>query len=633
MFFLFNSMLAILPSAGVVAAVAKDDPAFISPKGAVVARPFDLSQVRLLDSIFQTNEALDEKYILALDPDRLLHTFRINAGLPSSAKPLGGWEAPTCKLRGHFMGHYLSACAEMYAATGDLKFKSRGEYLVSQLARCQEALGTGYLSAFPATEFDTLETKYGGVWAPYYTIHKIMAGLVDQYHYCGNAAALQIAEKMADYFRGRMEKLSPEQVEHVLKTVGKGPQNEYGGMSEVLHNLYAITGKPEYLKFADVFDRPWIMSPLANGKDDLTGIHANTHLAQVIGWARHYELTGDKQSGDAASYFWSQVTSHHSYVTGSNSLQEHFLAPDVEAKGLGNFTGETCNVYNLLKLSEHVFGWRADPVIGDFYELALYNHILASIEPETGMTTYFQPLGSGHFRTYGTPDTSFWCCNGTGIENHAKYGAAIYFHDEQGIWVNLFIPSELTWQEKNVQVRQETTFPQSDRTLLTIKTTNPTRLAMRLRVPSWTHDAGVKLNGVKQDVPVTPGSYVVLDRTWMDGDQIEFTVPMRLHLHHASDDANTVAVMYGPLVLAGDMGKEGIPATLEVTKNTEYSKLIDPVAPKLTGDPGNLAAWIKPSPGQPLTFEMQPGNGGQSITLKPYGSYSHERYAVYWQIQ
>jgi len=601
---------------------AQPDPAFISSDARLKAQPFDLSDIRITGGTWQTNEDLDKRYILSLDPGRLLHMFRVTAGLPSNAKPLDGWEAPTCGLRGHFTGHYLSACAEMYAATGDKQCKDRGTYVVAELAKCQDAMGTGYLSAFPATAFDTLETQYHGVWAPYYTIHKIMAGLLDQYHYCGNEQALKVAEKMAGYFRARVSKLTPDQVEHMLHTVGHGPQNEFGGMSEVLHNLYAITKKPEYLEFAGVFDRPGFLNPLSMQQDELKDLHANTHIPQVIGCARHYEITGDDKDERAANYFWSQVTAHHSYANGSNSLSEHFQAPNLEATKLGLGTSETCNVYNMLKLSEHIFCWNADPAVADYYELALYNHILGSIEPGTGMTTYFVPMSSGHFKIYGAPE-SFWCCNGTGMENHAKYGAAIYFHHADTLWVNLFIPSRLTWRDQGLTITQATDFPQSDQTALTITASQPTAAKILLRIPIWAAGASVKINGQVQDTPAAPGSYATLDRTWQSGDKIELTLPMALHLHRAADNPNMVAIFYGPLLLAGD---------LDVMKNNTFFNLPDPPAPALNGDEKNLASWIKPVEGEPLTFRIQNAAQSSDITLKPFFQFSRDRYALYWSL-
>jgi DUF1680 family protein len=618
--------------ANTVQRVDDSSPAFIDQENLVQAWPFDLSQVKVTGGVFKANQDLDEKYLLSLDPDRLLRNFRVNAKIPTDAKPLGGWESPDCGVRGHFVGHYLSACAEMYADTGDPRFRDRGTYIVAELGKCQDALGTGYLSAFPATAFDTLEKYYGGVWAPYYTIHKIMAGLLDQYHYCGNKQALKIAIKMADYFKARMAKLTPDQIDHELHTLGAGPQNEYGGMSEVLHNLYAITHRPEYLQFADLFDRSWFLNPLAMGQDELRGLHANTHIPQVTGFARHYELTGNVRYRLAAHYFWSQVTQHHSYVIGSNSKGEDFMAPDVEGNALGFDTGETCNVYNMLKLTQHIFSWNADVTAADYTELALYNDILGSMDPDTGMTTYFISLKPGHFKIYGTPETSFWCCTGTGIENHAKYGSAIYYHNRDTLWVNLFIPSRLTWPEKNLSLTQDTTFPKSDQTTLTITSPHPKAFRLLLRIPYWSRGASVKINGEQQSTPLSPDSYVSFDRTWKPGDKIELVLPMALHLHRATDNPNMAAIMYGPLVLAGVFGRNNMPPSDLTNNNYEtFGGFPDPAVPSLTGSSDDLASWIKPVPGQALTFTTVNAGNPRDVTLKPFYSIHHERYSVYWQ--
>ena len=314
-----------------------------------------------------------------------------------------------------------------------------------------------------------------------------MAGLLDVYDLCGNPQALEVISRMADYFQQRMEKLSPEQIEKVLHTTGPGPENEFGGMSEVLHNLYGITKEPRHLKLAEVFDRPGFLDPLAHDQDKLARLHANTHIPQVIGFARHYELTGDPAAHAAAINFWEIVTGHHSFVTGGNSFAEHFAAPGIEASQLSPTTAESCNVYNMLKLTRHLFEWKPEAAYADYYERALYNHILASIDPNSGMTMYFLSLKPGHFKVYSTPLDSFWCCTGTGMENHAKYGDSIYFHspDDRTLWVNLYIPSELNWKQKELSLRQETVFPQEQGTALILRTAKPVKLAIELRIPYW----------------------------------------------------------------------------------------------------------------------------------------------------
>ncbi len=598
------------------------------------AEPFDLSDVRLLDSPFKHAQELDEKYLLSLDPDRLLHNFRVNAGLPSIAQPLGGWEAPTCELRGHFVGHYLSACSLMYKSTGDEQFKNRADYIVTELAKCQAALGGEYLSAFPESYFERLESGKK-VWAPYYTIHKIMAGLLDSYQLCGNAQALDMTKKMADYFQGRLSKLSPEQIDRIFHTSPRGGGTEFGGMSESLHDLYAITNNPDYLALADTFDRPWFLDPLADGQDELAGLHANTHIPQVEGFAWHYQLTGDEKYRLASVHFWEIVTGRHSFVTGSNSFGEHFVKPGVEAAQLSPSTAETCNTYNMLKLTRQLFEWDPKAQYADYYERALYNHILASIDPDSGMMIYYLALAPGYFKTFCTPTNSFWCCTGTGVENHAKYGDSIYFHNDKALWVNLYIPSELHWKQNGLTLRQETGFPVEQGTKLVMNLDSPTTLALNLRVPYWaTQGVTVKINGAIQPVSAQPESYLTLNRQWNDGDTVELSMPMSLHIHHASDMPDHVAVMYGPLVLAGELGRARFPAIDQAPDPGRFFRIPPTTAPSLPATDSGIKESIKSTADQPLRFTVSGlGDSGGDVTLLPLYQVNHERYVVYWKMK
>jgi hypothetical protein len=520
----------------------------------------------------------------------------------------------------------------MYKSTGDPQWKHRADYLVAELGKCQDALGNGYLSAFPASYFDHLETGKR-VWAPYYTIHKIMAGLLDAYQFCGNAQALEMDKKMAAYFGARLAKLPDNQIERIFHTSAHGPGTEFGGMSEVLHNLYAITGDPADLKLANIFDRDWLAAPLAAGDDQLVGLHANTHIPQVDGFARHYEVTGDTEYRDAADHFWEIVTGRHSFVTGSNSFSEHFARPGVEAGQLAPNTAETCNTYNMLKLTRHLFEWDPKPQYADYYERALYNHILGSIDPQTGMTMYYLSLVPGHFKVYGTPTESFWCCTGTGVENHAKYGDSIYFHDDSTLWVNLYIPSVLDWREKGITLRQETKFPEEEGTTLIFQMSQPTQLAVNLRVPYWaTQGVSVKINGQLQKTPAPPESYLTVNRLWSNGDRVEMSMPMSLHLHHASDLKDHVAIMYGPIVLAGEMGHENMPTTQEARDQNDFNRVPRPQTPFLSTDDENVADWLKPVPGKPLTFQTTGVGNPAEVTMIPLYAVLHERYSVYWKM-
>ena len=415
------------------------------------AQAFALQDVRLLDGPFKHAMELDRQYLLSLEPDRLLHTFRVNAGLPSAAKPLGGWEEPKCEVRGHFVGHYLTACALMYASTGDERLKEKGNAVVAGLAECQAKMGSGYLSAYPEEFFDRVEAQKP-VWAPYYTLHKIYAGLIDMYVYCDNQQALEICKKFADWVIARNGKLTDEQMQKMLG-------NEHGGMNETLANLYGVTGEEKYLKIAQRFNHLAVIGPASKREDKLTGLHANTQIPKFVGTARQYELTGDRVAEDGVEFFWDTVVKERSYVIGGHSDGEHFSPKEKLSQALGPSTTETCNTYNMLKLTRHLFCWDPQAEYADYYERALYNHILASQNPETGMMCYYVPLRSGSRKDYNGPLDSFWCCTGTGVENHAKYGDSIYFHDEQSLYVNLFIASELNWKARGLKAAAGDTVP------------------------------------------------------------------------------------------------------------------------------------------------------------------------------
>jgi uncharacterized protein len=594
---------------------------------ALQAQPFPLSQVRLLDGPFRKAMTLDEDYLLSLDADRLLYNFRVNAGLPTSAKPYGGWEDPNCELRGHSVGHYLSACSLMYASTGDARFRERVDKIVAGMAECQSALATnsshpGYLSAFPESFIDRVENRKP-VWAPWYTLHKIMAGLLDSYQQCSNAQALEVLTNMADWVKSRVDKLPVEKMQASLDT-------EFGGMNEVLANLYAVTGNPDHLRMAEAFNQHKILDPLARAEDKLDGLHANTQIPKMIGMARQYELTGDPRDEDIAKFFWERVALHRSYVIGGDSDREHFFPVTAFPRHLSAETAETCNTYNMLKLTRHVFEWSPDAATMDFYERALYNHILASQDPDNAMFVYLMSLKPGHFKTYSTPEDSFWCCVGTGMENHAKYGDTIYFYNGQTLFVNLFIASELSWPDKKLTVRQETQFPESDQSHLTFQAKSPVRLAVKVRWPAWAEKISIRVNGRKQKISGTPESYVSIDREWRAGDRLDVELPMRLHLEPLPDTTNTVAVLYGPLVLAGELGTNGMPSPY-AKNQTDLVKVPDPAVPVFVGDVTSVLKHIKPA-GEPLVFRTAKLAQPQDVTLIPFYQMHHQRYSVYWNV-
>ncbi|MGA2175038.1 MAG: beta-L-arabinofuranosidase domain-containing protein [Verrucomicrobiota bacterium] len=601
----------------------------ISPVIALKAEPFPLADVRLLDGPFRDAMLSDKTYLLSLDADRLLHNFRVTAGLPSSAEPLGGWEQTNCELRGHSVGHYLSACALMYASTGDAELKKRTGYIVAELAKCQEAMpaqgfNKGFLSAYPESLFDRVD-RAQRVWAPYYTLHKIMAGLLDTHQYCGNSQALDVLTRMADWLKFRVDRLSAEEMQRALG-------NEHGGMNEVLANLYAVTGNPDHLKLAQAFNHEKVFAPLAAGEDKLDGLHANTQIPKITGAARQYELTGDKRFHDIAEFFWQRVASSRSYVIGGDSDREHFFPTNDFSRHLSPATAETCNTYNMLKLTRHLFEWESSATLMDFYERGLYNQILASQDPESGMMTYFVPLQTGRFKTYSTPLQSFWCCVGTGMENHAKYGDTIYFHGADALYVNLFIPSELHWAEKGVTVRQETRFPEQEMTTLTFDCASPAKFALHIRRPAWAGEIMVRVNGRKQKLASGPESYLTIERVWGQHDKVEVRLPMRLRLETLPGDARHIAFLYGPVVLAGELGVEGLPPQGQQARDQlDFARLPLPEAPVLSGTPDAALARAKAVKGKPLTFQLKTAEG-REIRLVPFYQLHHERYAVYWKI-
>jgi len=618
-----GACLAVVALASVGSVVAA------SPAVVFKAQPFAPQDVRLLDGPFKTAQDLDGAYLLSLDPDRLLHNFRVNAGLPSSAEPLGNWENPGSELRGHMTGHCLSACALMYASTGDARFKARADLLACELAKCQAAHGkSGYLSAFPETFFDRLELD-GKVWAPYYTLHKIFAGLLDAHALCGNTQALDCAAKLGDWVVARIARLSDDELQKALDT-------EHGGINESLAELYARTGKEAYLQAAKRLCHKKVFEPLAAREDKLPGQHANTQFPKIIGAARLYELTGDARDREIAEFFWDRVVNHHSYVTGGNSDHEGFGPPDTLSERVSPFTAESCNTYNMLKLSHRLFAWDASAARADFCERALYNHILASQDPRTGRMAYHIPVYGGWFMPYDTPNVSCWCCTGTGFESHARTGEGIYWRDAEGLFVNLFIPSELTWREKNATLRLETHYPEEERVRLNVRCEKPLAFALRVRCPAWaSRGMTLSVNGDRVAWDAKPGSFASLTREWKDGDRVEWTIPMRLRLEAMPDNPSRAAICYGPVVLAGALGTEKMepPRPYAVQQSDFFEKEVPPrPMPVLLAAGRPVEEWVEPVPGQPLTFRTKGVGQPADLTLVAFYKLPPQRYSLYWDL-
>lgn len=602
----------------------------------VEAKAFPLRHVQLLGGPFDEAQRRDVQYLLDLKPDRLLHNFRRFAGLKPKAPRYKGWESS--ELAGHTLGHYLSAVSMYYATSQDERMLERVKYIVDELARVQEANGDGYINSIPGGRelFREIEQSniteaenfsLNGIWSPWYTIHKHFAGLLDAYWFAHNEKALEVATEYADWVYETTDDLTQAQWEHMLQT-------EYGGMSESLANLYQITGDERYLELSQNFHDQAVLGPLADREPTLQGLHSNTQIPKAISAARRYQLLGADSLKTVATFFWDRVINHHTFAPGGHGIDEYFHEPDSLAGHLTATTMETCSTYNMLRLTRYLFTLDPSARYMDYYERGLYNHILTSQEPRRGMMTYLTSLKPGHYLTYSTPTRSFWCCVGTGMENHVKYGDTIYFRDdERGLFVNLFIPSKLSWPEKGLTVRQETRFPVSEATRLTLELDEPAEMPLRIRHPRWAEGLTVRVNGEPVDVSSQPGSYLALQRQWTDGDVVEVELPMELHVEALPDDRRKVAVLYGPVVLSGALGTKGMPEGGAYAP--DRSKFLDrptPEVPKLLADPSNVKEWIKPVEGEPLTFRTNGVGRPKDVTLRPFYQLNHQRYTIYWDL-
>ena len=593
---------------------------------------FDLADVQLGMSPFQLAQQRNSKYLLQLEPDRLLHNFRINSGLRPKAAVYGGWESvePWIEIRchGHTLGHYLSACAMTFAATGDSAFKQRVDYIVSDLHECQRAAKSGLICAFPDGQapLDQIRnaTKFVGV--PWYTMHKIFTGLRDAYLYAQNKTALEVLVKLSDWAINHTKDLSDEQFQQMLKT-------EHGGMNEILGDVYELTGEPRFLTLAVRFSHRALLDPLAREQDNLNGLHSNTQIPKVIGFNRLYELTGDANYSNAARFFWRTVVNNRSFVTGGNGDGEHFFPPADFHRHLGSAkTMETCCTHNMLRLTRSLFMLDPSATYADFYERALYNSILASQDPDSGMMTYFQPTRPGYLKLYCTPFDSFWCCTGSGMENHSKYGDSIYFHDDNSLYVNLFVPSSVSWREKGLTITQTTRFPDEDTTRFKVTLPTPTKFNLNVRHPVWSRQIKVKVNGRTVKASSQASSYLGIDRVWRNGDSVEVTLPMSLHTVQLPGRPDVVALAYGPIVLAGQLGRKGLSPGADIIVNERTTGDVlnaDVDIPKFAGGAEEIVSKVKRTSDRSLVFAANIEN--REVSLIPYYRIAHERYMIYWE--
>jgi len=599
--------------------------------------PFPLSQIRLHEGIFKERQEVHARYLMMIEPDRMVAPFRVQAGLPSRAARYGGWESRD--ISGHSLGHYLSALCYLYASTSDECVRERINHIVDELAACQEANGDGYVLPVDKKAFEALREgkidaspfALNGVWVPFYTQHKVMAGLRDAYRLVSNARALDVERKIADWLDGILSALDEVQIQLMLRT-------EHGGMNEVLADLGADTGEEHYLRMAaKYFHHATVLEPMLSGEDKLNGLHGNTQIPKVTGLAREYELTSSPRYRLAAESFWDNVVNRRSYSIGGHGESEHFFPPEQFPQRLTPNTCETCNTYNMLKLTGHLFSWEPRAAQMDFIERAMINHLAANIGRREGEFGYFLGLGSVGVKVFSTPFDAWWCCVGTGLENPPRYGEHIYYKGPGALWVNLYAGSTLAWPEMGIELRQETRFPEEESVRLVFTCEKPAALALNLRHPYWCQDPKVKINGGPVEVQSLPSSYITLERTWKSGDVVELSLPMKLRMEalpHSDDQI--FAVMYGPTVLAAIVPDEpGIlnPASQRFSEHLNARGKTDVFPPMFVASRAEeVLAHLQPTGSSFAEFRSVGIIKPDDLTFVPFYRVYEEQYAVYFPL-
>ncbi len=605
--------LPLLAPPSVLAAAARSTRRGAAPDR-IRARPLPLDAVRLQGGPLKHAQDLIARYLLQLEPDRMLAYYRERAGLPRKAAPYDGWDGGGRNLTGHIAGHYLSAVSLMWAATGEPRLKERADYLVRELKVVQDKHGDGYLSALEGGreafarlargEIQSAAFDLNGLWSPWYTLHKTFAGLRDAYRHAGNRTALAVETKFAGWAERTLSGLDDGQIQRMLNT-------EFGGMNEVLVDLHADTGDERWLRLSYAFEHRAFIEPLERHQDDLGGKHANTQIPKLLGSVERYVYTGRPADLLAAGFFWDSVTQHHSFATGGHGTDEYYGPPDRLSDRIDGRTCETCNVYNMLKLTRRLFSLDPDAHYADYHERALFNQILASIDPEDGRVCYMVPVGRGVTHEYQDMAHSFTCDVGTGMESHALHGLGLYYEAGDRLWVNLYAPSTAQWTEAGVRLAMDTDFPDGERARLTLSLRSPREFTLAVRRPYWVADGfAVSVNGervatapapdrrrVPYDWPAPVGSYVEVARTWKSGDVVEVTLPKSLRLEPLPDNPRRASIMWGPLVLAGDLGPEGARGAVE-------GEALDApaVTPVFVTDSESVAGWLKPGVTEPGRF-------------------------------
>lgn len=601
---------------------------------------FPISDVKLLDGLFKHARDLNIEVLLKYDVDRLLAPYRKVAGLPEKAESYPNWEG----LDGHIAGHYLSAMAMNYAATGNKECKRRMEYMISELKEIEGAnaknnaeWGIGYLGGFPNSEKLWTAFKKGdfsiyfSAWAPFYNLHKMFAGLRDAWLYGDNEDAKDLFLTFCDWGISITSNLNDEQMQEMLNM-------EHGGMNEVFADAYQITGDEKYLVAAKRYSHNVFLEPLSDGVDNLDNKHANTQIPKFIGFARIAELSGDKNYRRAGRFSWETIVNDRSLAFGGNSRREHFPSVESCTDYINDVDGpESCNSYNMLKLTEDLFRMQPSANYADFYERTLFNHIHSTQHPKHGGYVYFTSARPRHYRVYSTPNNAMWCCVGTGMENHSKYNQFIYTHSADSLFLNLFIASELNWKDKNVSIKQETNFPYEEQTKLTI-TKGASNFKMMVRYPGWVKKGSFKVsvNGKKVNYNALPSSYVCIDREWKKGDVIEIELPMQSTIERLPNVPDYIAFMHGPVLLGAKTGTNDLRGLL--TGDGRWDQYpggellpIDKAPILVDDDIENIANKLVPVKDEPLHFTLNVDmKNPVDVELEPFADIHDARYMIYW---
>jgi DUF1680 family protein len=602
------------------------------------AESFPLNRVQLLDGPFKHAQDVNLEHLMKYDVDRLLAGFRKEAGLKPKAESYPNWAG----LDGHIGGHYLSAMAIYAAATGDKECKRRMDYIVTELAECQAANGNGYVGAVPNSRELWRLVAAGDPkatlkrWVPWYNLHKTFAGLRDAWLYGNNSQAKDVLIKLADWCDNLLRDYSAEQMETMM-------DQEHGGMNEVLADVSVITGDKKYFKLACRFSHRQLLVPMSQGRDTLDNKHANTQVPKAVGFGRIAELGGDQIYSDAANFFWKTVVYNRTLAFGGNSRREHFPASSACGEFIAEREGpETCNTYNMLKLTEGLHRMNPLASYADFYERALYNHILSSQHPDHGGYVYFTPVRPRHYRVYSAPNEAMWCCVGSGMENHGKYGEFIYRHQDDSLYVNLFIASELNWREKGIRLRQDTHFPDESKTMLTVLTDKPVTFTLKIRHPKWipAGQLAFKLGDKSWTSESEPSSYVEINRLWHNGDRLEVTLPMHTTVEAMPNVPDYAAIVYGPIVLAAKTGTEdmkGLIADDQRWSHIAHGELLGlDSAPMFVGAISSIPAKITPvTGGKSLQFKAEDlikPDTFKGLILEPFYRVHDARYMMYWRV-